>query len=334
MMRDQQHRSLSIKKVLAIAVMGSMALLAALVNLACNTSAPSSPGFQSPVQTISANNPTLTFTATFTNTATPTATSTSTPYQKAALWTGFNSPSAIAVDGTGNVYVADTANNLVKKYLPNGLLDASWGNGGLKGKIAYTDPVAVAVDSNNNLYVAGNGVSIAKFDAFGSPSNANFAASVTNGTSAYTGLAVGPSNYLYISDAGNQKVFELSSAGVSLNGFTSGASMRGLGLDSAGDVFVAVGNTVVEYSSGIPVLTIPGFLNPTGLWLDSANNLWVADTGNKQIEEFTVGHYSNLPLVIFNNGGQLVSPKGVAVDLNGNIYVADSGANDVAPFAP
>lgn len=320
----------SVKKILVLLLVTAVGAWAVLMNMACNANAPSSPNFQSPVQTISANNPTLTFTATFTSTFTPTFTPTGTPYPRGAAWTGFSNPSAIAVDKNGNVYVADTGNGRIGKYTSNGLLVGTWGVG-LKGKVAYTNPVALAVDSYLNLYVAGNGVSISQYGPSGNLLNANLASAVANGSSTYTGLAVDSFNKLYISDAGNQQVVELTGSPVS---FTVGAAMQGIAVDSTGDVFVAMGNTVREYTGGSLVTGIPGFVNPTGLAVDSQNNLWVADTGNKQVEEFPAGAYNQQPLAIFNDSGLLVSPKGVAVDLLGNIYVVDSGANDVFPFFP
>jgi DNA-binding beta-propeller fold protein YncE len=109
----------------------------------------------------------------------------------------------------------------------------------------------------------------------------------------------------------------------------------GIAVDGNLNVFGAsVTNTVLEFTGGTLATTIPGFSNPTGVAVDSSNNLYVADTGNHQIEEFSSLGLLQQPLVIFNNGGNLHSPQGIAVDSSGNIYVADSGANEVFKFAP
>ncbi len=76
------------------------------------------------------------------------------------------------------------------------------------------------------------------------------------------------------------------------------------------------------------------FNNPQGVAFDTGNNLYVADTGYHQVEEFSNSALNGSPIVIFNNGGSLVSPTGVAVDFNGNIYVADSAASKVIQFVP
>src|SRR5581483_8152362 len=140
-----------------------------LINWSCSNGNPTSAGnFQAPVITIVAINTPFTFTPIPTatpiptNTPTFTPTATSTPYA-VSTWTGFNNPSAIAVDGNGKVYVADTGNNFVERYNANGVLDITWGAGGLKGKLAYTTPKGIALDGSGDLFVVGNGNQVSKY---------------------------------------------------------------------------------------------------------------------------------------------------------------------------
>ena len=318
-------------------------MTAFFLNLSCSTTTPTaSNNFQNPVQTIAAINFTFTFTPVNTPTNTPTITptftptSTFTPYV-ASTWTGFSSPNDVAVDGNGNFYVADTGNNKVERYTSSGSLDLSWGYGGKgKGSIAYNAPLGLAVNAaGTTLYVVGTAGQVGQFGPGGNLLNNNFASAVTLVNP--QDVAVDTSGNVYISDMSNLRVVELDYSGSSVGAFSTGVSIYGIAVcgSSSVSVFVAAAdNTVREYVSSSLVATIPGFMNPKGLAVDSAGNLYVADSGNKQIEEFSANNYNQVPLP-FNGGVNVLSnPVGVAVDGTGNIYVADSGNGTVFKFAP
>ncbi|HJT25640.1 MAG TPA: hypothetical protein VJ873_13780, partial [bacterium] len=136
------------KKILILLALSLPAVGALFMNLSCSATTPTaSNNFQNPVQTIVYINPSFTPTNTFTQTntfsptPTGTPTKTPTPYVTSTPWGGFSTPSALAVDGSGNVYVADTGNNKVEKYYPTGVLNPSWGLS-IKGKVVVTNPVA------------------------------------------------------------------------------------------------------------------------------------------------------------------------------------------------
>lgn len=317
------------------------ALGALLLNLSCSATTPTAANnFQNPVQTVAAVNPSFTPTfshtptSTFTITPTGTPTSTPTPYV-ATTWNGFNAPSGLAVDGTNNVFVADTGNNKVEKYYPNGVLNPGWGLG-IKGKVDVTNPVAVAVNSaSTTVYVVE--ASTHTLDLYAGDGSLINQVTTANSIAFINpqGVAVDGSGNVFVSDTGNQRVVQLDYQGNYTSSFATGVSILGTAVDGGGNVFGAASfsNTVREYTGGSLALSIPGFTSPTGVAVDAANNLYVADTGNKQIEEFSSTGLIQQPLVVFKGSG-LTSPKAVAVDSNGNIYVADSGANAVVKFTP
>ena len=361
-------RKVKMGKPLGFLLLMAAGTVMAGLGLSCSTTAPtSSNNFQNPIQTIAAINPpltaTFTFTPTDTATSTPTSTftPTSTPYVVSA-WTGFNNPWAVAVDGSGNVYVADKGHNQVGKYTPNGLLTASWGSGGVKGKINFAAPTGLAPDLSNNLYVVGNDVQVAQYGPNGNLANASFSNVVTFITPPQGVAFDSAVTSLYICDSGNSRVVQLNSNGA-VTGFSGNSgilnlaptTITGVTITSTvalsgiaafgGNVFVATQgsgingsgySTVLGFTNGGSVTAvITGFKNPTGLAFDTAGNLYVADTGNGQVEEFSPNSdFSQVPLP-FNGGvSVLSSPVGVAVDATGNIYVADSAANEVFKFAP
>jgi sugar lactone lactonase YvrE len=311
-----------------------------LVNSSCSNSTPTAAeSFQNPVTSIVGINPTLSPTFTRTPTSTPSSTPTASPTQTSTpyvvnTWTGFNAPSAVAVDAAGNVYVADKGNNRVEKFTGNGLPIASWGNGGLKGAVSITSPTGVAVDGAGKLYVT-SGNQVALYDATGALSNGAFSNVALSST--LMGAAVnGAGTSIVIADTGNQRLTVLDASGNLVTNVAAGVSVFGCAIDGNGDLYASTGGAsdkVLRLTSG--GVTIPGFSNPQGLATDAGNNLWVADMGNKQIEGFATGAgLLQPPFVVFNQGGAFNTPTGVAVDASGNIYVTDAGANTVVKFAP
>ena len=129
--------------------------------------------------------------------------------------------------------------------------------------------------------------------------------------------------------------------------FASLGAVAGLATDSAGDVYISLasysavvrmdattrvltliaGNGTAGYSGDNGLATTAQLNNPTGLALDTAGNLYIADFGNNRIRKV-----SNDVITTVSGGGagaQLSHPTGVAVDTSGNLYIADSGNNVV-----
>jgi NHL repeat len=346
-----------VKKLFILLMFGFVGVCAMYFNMACTSKSPSAPGFQTPLQTIVAINPpwtntptnTLTFTPTIT--PTPTNTGTPTPYATNTPWIGFKNPQGIAFYNSANnggLFVADTGNNQVKKLTVNGIHETNWG---AKGIVEVNSPQGVAVDGNGNLYVVGGISGVNKYNASGSVT--------TFTTVTFThpqGVAVDSNFNVYVSDTTN--IVELNSGGVSIANLpitaVGGVTLTapyGIAVDRNNNVAVAASDNNIHYyssMSGTVITTIPGYpitppafnfnysagVSMGGIAFDSGNNLYVADTGYHQAEEFANYGLNFSPIDIFNGNGTLNSPTGVAVDGNGNIYVTDSINDNVVKFIP
>lgn len=230
-------------------------------------------------------------------------------------------PYGAAVDNSGNLYIADSLNNKVRKVAPDGTITTIAGNGiqgngtiagGSALQVSFHLPWAVAADNHGNVFLADfyNG-EVDKVDASGQLSV--FVGSVP----APTGLAFDAAGNLYVTDYATSRIFEVAPNG---NGnYFAGTYYGGGGSHYGGD-----GGAAMDAS----------FSRPAALSADSNGNLYIADTGNQRIRKISS---SGIVSTVAGNGtagfsgdggpatqAQLNSPFGVAVDPSGNVYIADT----------
>jgi DNA-binding beta-propeller fold protein YncE len=252
-----------------------------------------------------------------------------------ALGGGFLAPVGVAVDGSGNIFVADDASGLVEE------IAAATGNVTPVGS-GFNFPSGVAVDGSGNVFVAdAEGNSVFEIVAVnGAVSAGSTVNPVGSGFSSPQGVAVDGSGNVFVSDYSNA-VYEI----VAVNGVVSANSIvnrvgsgfnypQGVAVDASGDVFVAdSGNSAVKeiaavdgvVSSGSAVTTVgSGFNGPRGVALDGLGNVFVADFGNGEVKEIAAVNgavSSGSPVTTLGSG--FAGPFGVAVDGSGNIFVVD-----------
>jgi sugar lactone lactonase YvrE len=257
-------------------------------------------------------------------------------------------PIGVAVDWQGNLYVADSCNNRVRKIDTSGIITTVAGSGNSQGicntatgysgdggpatAAALNLPTGVAADSTGNLYIAdaGNQV-IRKVDSNGIistfagggtayPGDGGPATSASLGN-LIEGLAVDASGNLYLAD-GSSMVRQISPDGT----ITTIAGMRSSG-----------------YSGDGGPATQATLSSPTGLALDASGNLYIADTANCVIRQVTNGIITTIAgtnascglyFASSGDGGpatsaQLTLPWGVGVDAAGNLYIAAPNAYNV-----
>lgn len=238
----------------------------------------------------------------------------------------FNAPTGVAVDASGNIYVADWGNNLIRKITPAGTVSTFAGSGfagyndGAGNLASFTQPTGITIDPQGNLFVAdaGNDL-IRKINPTGTVSTiaGSDTSGFANGAGAAAvffdpvGVAVDANDNVYVADAGNSLI-RLVSSGGSVSTF-------------AGSI-----------SSDTSFLISP-FNNPTGVALGPNGNVFVAnylDNNILQISQSgTVSTYAGIDTLQGANNGPAAQatfyyPNNVAVDASGNLYVSD-GVNNL-----
>ncbi len=158
----------------------------------------------------------------------------------------FNSPTAIAVDGSGNVFVADTGNGRIEKFAPNGTFVTSIGQ--------FEAPNGIAIDRAGNIYVAeiGSKHRVQKLGPDGT-----FVAQWAPGLYGPRRIAIGPDNSIYVVDSGRNRIVKFSPDGQVLTTWGSEGSGDG------------------QFSGFSSVAVDP-----------TTNKVYVADSLNKRIQIF------------------------------------------------
>jgi streptogramin lyase len=241
------------------------------------------------------------------------------------LGSGFRSTLGVAVDRSGNVFVADYFGNTVKEIVAAGgyttVKTVGSGFGGPRG---------VAVDASGNLFVADSGNNAVKeFVAAGGYTTVN---TLGGGFNFPTGVAVDASGNVFVADAYNNAVKEILAAGgyTAVNTLGSGFNTpNGVAVDGSGNVFVADSynyalKEIVAAGGYTTVKTLASGFSTIGVAVDASGNIFFAES-NELKELVAAGGYTTSNTL----GSGCRDPLGVAVDGSGNVFVADYGHSAV-----
>ena len=191
----------------------------------------------------------------------------------------FNSPMGVAVDSSGNVYVADYENNVIRKITSTGIASTLAGSGaagaddGLDTAATFNLPEAVAVDAAGNVYVADNRNNLIRkvtpvgqvttLAGSGQRGSANGTGNAASFNSPF-GIAVDAAGNVYVADSGNNLIRKITPSG-------DVTTIAGSGARGAKD------------ASG----TSASFNTPAGLAIDKSGTIYVADQDNNLIRKIT-----------------------------------------------
>ncbi|SEG46545.1 Sugar lactone lactonase YvrE [Bryocella elongata] len=265
------------------------------------------------------------------------------------LANAFLHPKGIAVDGSGNVYVADTGNSTITELVAvGGVIPAN--PSPLTLGTGFSGPTSVAVDGAGNVFVADTGNNMVKelVAVNGVVSTTPVIVSIGSGYSSPSGVAVDASGNVYVADTANNAVEEIQSvngvipAAATPVTLSSAFSMpTGIAVDPSGNVYVADTNNsavkeIVAVGGAIPATpTITplgtGFQLPTGVAVDGNGNVYVGDSGNNAVKEILAvsGAIPASPTIVTLSSG-FTSPSGLAVDGSFDLYVTNTGGNAAA----
>lgn len=241
-----------------------------------------------------------------------------------------------AVDISGNLFIADTFNNRIRKVGTNGIITTVAGNGvggysgdgGQATNAELNEPEFVAVDTSDNLFFTDSANNlIRKVDT-----NGIITTVAGNGTAGYSGdngqatnaelnpggVAVDISGNLIIADTGNDRIRKVSASGI---------------------ITTIAGNGIEGYSGDNGQATNAALNGPLGVGVDAAGNLFIADSFNNRIRKADT---SGVITTVAGNGtrgysgdngsstaAELNTPISVAVDSSDNLFIADANNNRI-----
>jgi trehalose utilization protein len=239
-----------------------------------------------------------------------------TPTVETTIGAGFSYPSGVAVNGAGDVFVADQDNHAVKEVLPDGTIQTI-GSG-------FDQPFGVAVDAAGDVFVADLGnTAVKEVLPDGTIQTIGY------GFSYPYGVAVDAAGDVFVADTVHNAVKEVLPGGTIQTIGSGFNDPTGVAVDGAGDVFVAdfLNNAVKEVLPDGTIKTIDsGFSDAYGVAVDTVGDVFIPDTGNVK-EVLPSGTIKTIGL-----GFNL--PNDVAVDAAGDVFVADTNNNAVKEISP
>jgi sugar lactone lactonase YvrE len=249
----------------------------------------------------------------------------------------FNQPQGIGTDGAGNVYVADSANNLIREITPAGAVTTLAGSGvcgstdGTGPAAQFCAPFGLAADSAGNVYVADSlNDTIREVTSAGVVSTLAGRpriAGSSDGTGANatfslpSGLAIDSAGTIYVADTGNATLRMVAPGGV-VSTLAGTAGVLGYA-DGSG--------TAAEFRGG------------QGPAVDSQGNVYLADNNDLAIRKVTpqgaVSTFAGTAPELgtadgAGSGARFYGPNGLATDSAGNVYVADTLNCEIRKMTP
>ncbi len=257
-----------------------------------------------------------------------------------AIAAELNGPYAIVVDGTGNIYISDDLNNVIRKINPAGIISTIagtgvagfTGDGGPATLAQINAPNGIAVDNSGHVYFAGSG-RVRKIDTLTgiittvagngtATSNGDGGPATAAGIWGPSGVAVDAGNNIYITDDFGNKIRRV---------------------DLSGNISTFAGTGVLGFFGDGGPATAAKFNDPTCLAFDATGNLIIGDQHNQRIRQISLtGNITTIAgstMGYFGDCGpataaEINNPYGVAVDGSGFIYIADIGNNRIRKISP
>jgi uncharacterized protein (TIGR03437 family) len=255
------------------------------------------------------------------------------------------SPTGLAVDGSGNLYIADTLNSAIRKVTAGtGIISTFAGNeqlgyggdgsGALSAMLSH--PSSILFDSSGNMFIADSGNNVIRKVIASSGNITTYAGNFN--TPGYTGdggpatraglmnpvaIAMDAGGNLYIADTSNNVVRKVATNGIITT--IAGNGTPGFAGDGGRAVFAQLSH-------------------PKGVAVDAAGDVYISDTFNSRIRMVTpngtISTVIGTGAATYSGDGGLATaatlsfPAGLSFDTAGNLYIADNNNNVIREYAP
>lgn len=254
---------------------------------------------------------------------------------------GANLPRGIAIDGGGNVWIANFGGNSVSAF-------SAAGGGtmfsGFPVTTGLNQPFGIAIDSVGNAWVTNSGNDTLSEIT---PKGVAAAPIANNGLNTPEGVAIDPSNNVWVANANGFSVSAFNSKGNPLSGspFNGGglstSNVNAVAIDARSNVWTANNGSLSELSpTGSPISPSGlgfiggGVLNAKGVAIDALGNAWANNTGSKGIGGVSEFNSSGMPIspavTGFTGGGQNGTGVGIAIDSADNAWSTNAGPGGIS----
>jgi uncharacterized protein (TIGR03437 family) len=240
-------------------------------------------------------------------------------------------PSGVAVDSSGNLYIADTSNHVIRMVSTGGTITTFagtntggyGGDGGNATNALLEFPTSVAVDSSGNVYIADSGNNVIRKVSGGKIFTVVGGGATAQQLNDPDTILLDPNGNLYISQSDGLRIVKFAT-------------------DGTVTLIAGSGNLGFSGDNGPAIDAV--FNHPTGIALDSAGYLYICDTFNSRIRKVSPGGIittiAGVGIPAYGGDGGaatnavLYFPRGVAINAAGNVYISDTGNNVIRLLQP
>ncbi|MFI5137039.1 MAG: LamG-like jellyroll fold domain-containing protein [Sphingobacteriales bacterium] len=240
-----------------------------------------------------------------------------------------SNPRGVAIDASGNVYVANSGNNTISKYNSSGTYVSTFGTGA-----TMSFPKGLVFDSSGNAYVLNLGATAGTGSVYKYNSSGVYQSTILSGLNYALGITIDASDNIYIGDQGATTVKKYSTSGTLLLSLPT-ANLNGplgVAVDASGNIYVANNGAsdITKYNSAgtFQSTFLSGFTSLQAIAIDGAGNIYIGDNATTNIVK------------VYNQSGTLLTsrtvtdPEGIAIDSKGDMFESSYWSNQMSEYKP